>query len=290
MIVRRPTARTILSTAVIVWLVSQASLASPESVSQMVQQARAHARDGNHTTAAGILEQARILAPNSEDVLSDLAKTSLVAGDPVGAINTLEPLMRIHPKVARYPYLLGVALLQVKEFESSTKALRRSLEIEPRRPLTLLALGITALSQKRFGEAKEFAARSLEIEPEGAEALAVLAEAEEGLGEIEQAEFHADRALSLAGSHAGASYVLGRVRMGQGRFDEATKYFLQANRADPKSSRIHYQLSLAYARINDPESSRKHRELYSQTREKNTADVESMRRRMGLKESGMRPK
>ena len=77
--------------------------------------------------------------------------------------------------------------------------------------------------------------------------------------------------------------------MGQGRFDEATEYFLQANQADPKSSRIHYQLSLAYARLNDPGNSEKHRELYKQTREENSADVESMRKRLGLKESGMRP-
>lgn len=270
-------------------LVHQSVLAETTSVLAMVQQAKSHARQGDHAMAAQILDQARMMAPNSEDVLSDFAKNSLAAGDPVGAINTLEPLMRIHPKVAEYPYLLGVALLQVKEYQPSANALRRSLEIEPQRSLTLLALGITLLSQKQFGEAREFAARSLEIEPAEAEALAVLSEAEAGLGDLEKAEFHADRALSLAPTHAGANFVLGRVRMSQGRFEEAKEYFLKAIQITPNSSRIHYQLSLAYARLNDPENSKKYRELHQQTRKENTARVESMRKRAGLKESGMRP-
>jgi len=271
------------------WLTCQASLAESESVLAMVQQARAQARQGNHAVAAGILDRAKMMAPNSEDVLSGFANNSLASGDPVGAINTLEPLMRIHPKVAEYPYLLGIALLQVKEFQSSAKSLRRSLELEPQRSLTLVALGITLLSQKRYGEAKDFAARSLEIEPEEAEALAVLAEAEEGLGELESAEFHANRALTLAGPHAGAYYVLGRVRMSQARFEEATEKFLQASAVVPDSSRVHYQLSLAYARLNDPENSRKYLALHRETREKNNAQVESMRMRAGLKQSGMGP-
>lgn len=278
-----------LVTSVTGLLVNQSALAETESVLAMVQQARSHARQGEHAVAAQILAQAKMLAPNSEDVLSDIAKNSLAAGDPVGAINTLEPLMRMHPKVADYPYLLGVALLQVKEYQPSARALRRSLEIEPRRSLTLVALAITLLSQKQFGEAKDFAARSLEIQPAEAEALAVLAEAEAGLDEIEDAEFHANRALSLASTHAGALFVLGRVRMSQGRFEEAIEYFLKASDVTPESSRIHYQLSLAYARLGDSENSKKYRELHQATRKENTARVESMRKRAGLKESGMRP-
>ena len=284
---RRAWAR--LSAMIIGLSVCQSTMAETGSVLALVQQAKSHARQGDHAMAAQILDQARMMAPNSEEVLSSFARNSLAAADPVGAINTLEPLMRMHPKVSEYPYLLGVALLQVKEYEPSANALRRSLEIEPQRSLTLLALGITLLSQKRFGEAKDFATRSLEIEPAEAEAMAVLAEAEMGLGDLEKAEFYANRALSLAPTHAGANFVLGRVRMNQGRFEEAKEYFLEAIEVTPNSSRIHYQLSLAYARLNDPENSRKHRELHQTTRKENTARVESMRKRAGLKESGMRP-
>lgn len=281
--------RTLVVTMIIGSWVNQSLLAETRSVLAMVQQAKNHARQGDHAMAAQILDQAKMMAPNSEEVLSDFAKNSLAAGDPVGAINTLEPLMRMHPTVADYPYYLGVALLQVKEYQPSATALRRSLDLEPQRSLTLIALGITLLSQKQFADAKDYAARSLEIEPAAAEALAVLAEAEAGLADLEKAEFYANRALSLSPTHAGANFVLGRVRMSQGRFEEAKEYFLKAIEITPSSSRIHYQLSLAYARLNDPENSMKYRELHQQTRKENTARVESMRKRAGLKESGMRP-
>lgn len=286
---KRTIAWTLLGVAAVSAVICVPSDAQTQSVRELVRQARAEARQGNHSQAAVVLDRAKTIAPNSEDVLSDFAKNSLAAGDPVGAINALEPLTRMHPEVAEYPYMLGVALLQIKEFAPSVDVLQQSLELEPQRALTMIALGITLISQKRFGEAKEYLDRSLEIEPENAEALAVLAEAEEGLNEIEQAEIHASRALALAGPHAGAFYVLGRVRMSQGRFAEARGLFLEALAVTPESPRIHYQLSLAYARVNDPENSKKHRELHQATRTENEDNIQQMRERAGLKQGGMRP-
>lgn len=279
----------LLTAIVISALICNTSLAETDSVRALIQQARVQARQGNHSTAAEILNRAKMMAPNSEEVLSDLAKNSLAAGDPVGAINTLEPLTRMHPKVAEYPYLLGVAQLQIKEFAPSVDSLQRSLELEPQRALTMIAMGITLISQKRFNEAKEVLDRSLEIEPENAEALAVVAEAEEGLGELELAEIHANRVLALVDSHAGAYYVLGRVRMSQKRFAEATDFLQKVVELAPNSPRTHYQLSLTYARLGDLENSKKHRELHQATRNKEVEEIEKMRKRAGLKESGMGP-
>lgn len=265
------------------------SAAETESVRALLQTARAQAKQGNHSQAAEILDKAKMMAPNSEDVLSDFAKNSLLAGDPVGAINVLEPLNRMHPKVAEYPYLLGVAQLQIKEFAPSVDSLERSLELEPQRALTLIALGITLISQKRFDEAKKALDRALEIEPENAEALAVAAEAEEGLGELELAETQANRVLALTGGHAGAYYVLGRVRMQQGQFAEAVEWFQKVLQLAPNSPRTYYQLSLAYARVGDLEKSREYRELHQATRNQEVEDIEKMRLRAGLKQGGMSP-
>lgn len=266
----------------------EVSLAQTESVRDLVLQARSQAMRGNHAQASQILDRARAQAPNSEEVLSDFAENSLAVGDPVGAIQVLEPLSRMHPRVAKYPYQLGVALLQLKEFAASVDSIRFSLELQPDRPLPLLALGITLLSQKEYGEAKKALDRSLELEPDNAETLAVLAEAEEGLGHLERAENLANRALSLAGSHAGAYFVLGRVRMSEARYAEATDYFLKSVEMVPGSGRTHYQLSLAYARQNDLENSKKHRELHLTARAENEEQIEQMRNRAGLKASGMR--
>ena len=153
----------------------------------------------------------------------------------------------------------------------------------------MIAMGINMISKKRFSDAKEVLDRSLEIEPENAEGLAVLAEAEEGLGELELAEHYANRVLALVDSHAGAYYVLGRVRMSQERFVEAIEFLQKVVELTPKSPRTHYQMSLAYARLGDLESSRKHRELHQATRTREVESIETMRKRAGLKESGMGP-
>jgi Flp pilus assembly protein TadD len=265
-----------------------AALAETESVRALLRQARAQARQDDHARALQLLEIARMMAPNSEDVLSDYARNSLAAKDPVSAMMALEPLTRMHPTVAEYPYLLGVAQLQIKEFAPAIDSLHHSLELEPQRPLTLIALGITHISLKQFAEARNVLHRAVEIEPENAEALAVLAEAEEGLGALELAELHAHRAIKLAGAHSGAYYVLGKLQMSQGRFAEARDSLLRAIESNPDSPRVHYQLSLAYARLGDLENSRKHRELHQTTRDTNEESIAMMRKRAGLKESGMR--
>lgn len=264
------------------------ALAQSESVQGLLQEARLHASQADHRRAADILMRALRIAPNSERVLSDFAENSLAATDPVAAINALEPLSRMHPSVAKYPYLLGVAHLQIGEMDRSVESLRRSLELEPDRVLSLIALGITYNAQKEYGAAREVLQRSLELAPQQTEALIALAEAEEGLGELEAAETHARRALERVESHPGAAFVLGRIAMSRGDFAGARDQFLTAVEISPDLAKAHYQLSLAYARLNDPDNSRKHREFYQEAKAREQEFIVEMRTRAGLGVGGMK--
>lgn len=259
-----------------------------ESVRDLVLQARAHAGKGQHRQASEILARALTIAPNSEEALRDYAHNSLAIKDPVGAMGALEPLTRIHPKNAEYPYLMGVAQLQVAGVGLAVESLQRSLALEPHRLLTLIALGFAYNVQKKYGEAKEVLLRGLVLEPDEVEALAAMAEAEDGLGDLEQAEYHAQRALAQAGSHHAALYIIGKVRMSQGRFEEARDLFQQAVATSPDSPKAHYQLSLAYARLNDLENSKKHRELYREAKDQEDQRIIDMRTRAGMGVGGMK--
>ena len=254
----------------------------------LIQQARMHAARGQHMEALERLTKARMAAPNSEAVLRSFAENSLAIDDPVAAMDALEALTRMHPTVARYPYLLGVARLQLGAMELSVEALRQSLELQPNEILTLIALGISYNAQKKYTEAREALVQSLELDPEKKEALAALAEAEEGLGELDEAEYHATRVLAQDGGHADANFVLGKVRMAQGRFAEARDYFLETITSNPNSSKAYYQLSLAFARLNDSEQSKKYRELYREAKEREEAFIVQMRTRAGMGVGGMK--
>lgn len=265
-----------------------AQAAPEDSIRDLVLQARQLAGRGEHRQAAMLLERALMAAPNSEEVLRDYAHNSLAIKDPVGAMGALEPLTRMHPDHAEYPYLMGVAQLQVAGVGLAVESLQRSLSLDPNRPLTMIALGFAFNAQKKFDAAKEVLTRSLVLAPDEVEALAAMAEAEEGLGEIELAEYHAQRALSRAPTHHAALYVLGKVRMSQGRFEEARDLFIRAVATSSDSPKAHYQLSLAYARLGDQESSKKHRELYRQAKDAEDQRIIEMRTRAGMGSGGMK--
>jgi tetratricopeptide (TPR) repeat protein len=235
-----------------------------ESVRALLQLAKRQAAQKDAPGALASLRRALELAPNSEEALTTYAQISLGVRTPLPAILALEPLTRMCPTVAQYPYLLGVAYMQAGDMPAAVEALREAEQLEPNRVMTLVALGLALNHRKLYAEAKPLLLRGLEIEPDSVEVVAALAESEEGLGELEQAEAHATRALGKAPGHGTANLVIGMLRMKQGRYAEARDAFEKAVAADPGGSKPHYQLSLAYARLDDPAASQKHLALYQQ--------------------------
>ncbi len=257
------------------------------SVRALLRLAKIEARRGEARRADETIRQALRIAPNSEEVLAAHAKVSLTVDAPVAAIEALEALVRIHPTVAEYSYLLGVARLQIGDMGGAVEDLERSLALEAERPLSLLALGTTRSSLKQYAAARDVLRRSLRLAPESAEALAALAEAEEGLGEYELAEEHAAQALARAEDHSRALVTLGLIRMKQSKYEEARDVFLRAVSKEPKLAKAHYQLSLAYARLGDRETSNKHLQLYRGARKERDARLVELRTQAGLGNPGM---
>lgn len=235
-----------------------------KSVRALLLLARLQSGQKDAGGALQALDRARNIAPNSEDVLSAYAQVSLAAGRPVPAILALQSLTRMCASVPQHHYLLGVALMQAGDFPAAAESIQRAVELEPDRPLNLIALGLARNGLKRYAEAGAPLRRSLELEPDNVEALAALAEAEEGLGETEAAEGHARQALARNPDHASANLVIGLLRMKEERYAEARDALVEALAADPASSKAHYQLSLAFARLNDPANSEKHLLIYKQ--------------------------
>lgn len=254
-------------------------LAAQDSARGLFELARKQAGAGQTTEALETLRKARTLAPNSEEVLSAYARTSLAARLPVQAIDVLVPLTRMCASCADYHYLLGVALLQAGDAVSAVDPLRAAETIDPNRPLTLIALGIALNDRKLYAEAKPVLQRAFELQPENLEALAALAEAEEGLDELDLAESHARKVLAATSTSPSAHLVLGMVQMKRGQYADARDSLLAAVAAGNTLQKAHYQLSLVYARLNDEENSRKHLELYRRSLQEMQERLKSVRAR-----------
>jgi tetratricopeptide (TPR) repeat protein len=232
------------------------------SVTALLQLARLQSGDGDANGALDSLQKARVLAPNSEEVLSAIAQLALAARLPVPAAGALDALTRMCPETAQYHYLFGVALLAAGDTVRATEALQTADRLEPDRPLTLAAIGLALNSRKQFAEAKTALTRSLELDPDKPETIAALAEAEASLGDLSTAEQHARRALDAAPADATAHLVIGMVRLQQARYEESRDALIKAAAADPQSPKADYQLSLVYARLGDTANAERSLESY----------------------------
>ena len=261
--------------------------AKPPSVKALLQLARRQSAQKNVAGALESLRRARAIAPNSEEVLSAYAEASLAAHATLPAIDVLDSLTRLCPTVAEYHYRRGVALLGAGDTAAAVESLKRAEQLEPNQPATLIALGTALNGRELYAEAKPHLVRGLSLGPDDVEAVAALAEAEEGLGELAEAEAHAQRALARVSGHSIANLVLGQVRMKQDRYEEARDALLKATAADPASSKAHYQLSLAYARLNDQARAQEHLELYRQKTKERDERVKQVRSLTGYATGGM---
>jgi tetratricopeptide (TPR) repeat protein len=258
-----------------------------ESVQALLGLARLHSGVGDARGALDLLNRARALAPNSEEVLSAQARVALAARAPVVATRALEALARMMPSVMEHHYLHGVALMQAGDFPSGALALEEARKLEPNRALTLIALGLAFNGQKLYGEARPHLLRALEIESDNIEGLAALAESEQGLGELEAAELHARRVLDRAEGHAIANLVMGLVRMKQQRFGEARTFLERAIETDASSAKALYQLSLACARLGDKEGQKTYLDLFMGVQEENANNLRELRGAAGTSRGDM---
>ena len=235
-----------------------------QSARAYLEAARLLRAAGNHAGALEAVTKAREIAPNSEDVLSAYAQLTLATKQPLPAAFTLLALTRMHPAVALYHYLLGVALLGMGDLPGASESLAEADRLEPDRAMTLLALGLVRNSRKLFAEAKTALSRCLELQRNSIEATAALAEAEAGLGNADAAVLHAQQVLAASAGNATANLVLGTVLMTQRKYPEARDQLLKAVAADPDSPKAVYQLSLVYARMGDDANAKKYLAIYQE--------------------------
>lgn len=228
------------------------------SVRALLELARLADEAGEADRALGHLAEAIRLAPSSEDVLAAYARVAVGQRAPVTASEALEPLIRMHPDVAEYPYLLGTAHLEAGDASGAVAALERAVEIDPAWAEGSTRLGVALSGSGRLPEAEAVLTASLRLEPGQVEALAALSETLVDQGRTAEAEQLALRALSLGPDHARANLALGLVRLAQERWDDALEALLRAAAADPADPEAQRQLALAYSRRGDATESEAH--------------------------------
>ena len=156
-----------------------------------------YAGHGNTRKAQELWRRAAALDPRNRESRQRLVDAYGSTGRLQEAVAFCEQLRAIAPRNAQYQLNTGVLLAGLQQFDAAEAALRRAVELAPKRPAGYLSLVRLLLVRKRnLAEAKALAEQLVALEP-SAPNYSLLAEACHRNGDVAGARAALRRALDL---------------------------------------------------------------------------------------------
>ncbi len=237
--------------------------------------------DSGHLAEAGAaFEQALKFAPNDPDLLLEVGKYKLTAGQKEEAIKLLQHCIRILPGDGDAQYYLAQAYHLTGQDDLALAAIRQSLKVEPDNPSVwqeygeLLCVkeecedGLRWLLKAQHSDAKlphidydiavtdlklmdlagsvQYAARAVESQPGNVAALQLLASADVKLAKWQEAKQAFERILTFKPDDVDSLFGLGQCELELKNYQAAVDKLQLVLRLAPTRLLAHYYLSRAY--------------------------------------------
>lgn len=202
----------------------------------LVIAANDHIREGDHTTAVALSDEALRLVPFALEAGIAKIEAHLALGERVPALDFAERLADRHPDRAEAHYARGKALYALGRLSEAKDAFAAALARAPDDRPSLLGL-LTLLAHDPDVPMSELEARVNELMPD-ADALNALAMAHELRGDAPGADALYEGALAARPGHPFAHYNLARLRLSTSGMAAARPHF-QAflDQAPPSAAR-----------------------------------------------------
>lgn len=168
------------------------------------------------------------------------------------ALAKLTRMVQLAPESARSHQVLGDAYFAEQRFDDAAGEYEAAVKLEPEKQDLHYLLGSTYFKQSQFSLALQSFNRALELDPLNAEAYLMRGDALVRLGETQEALAPLKKSLELNPELTRAHVLLGKVYSAQGKLDDALRH-LEKGAATDKDGSVHYQLSVLYRRLNQPE-------------------------------------
>jgi tetratricopeptide (TPR) repeat protein len=235
---------------------------------------------GHLAEAAAAFEQALKLAPNDPDLLLEVGKYKLTAGQKEEAIKLLQHCIRILPRDGDAQYYLSQAYHLTGQDDLALRAIRQSLKLEPDNPSVwqeygeLLCIkeecedGLRWLLKAQHSDAKlphidydiavtdlklmdlagsaQYAARAVEFQPDDVAALQLLASADVKLAKWQEAKQAFERVLTFKTDDVDSLLGLGQCELELKNYPAAVDKLQLVLKLAPTRLLAHYYLSRAY--------------------------------------------
>jgi len=146
--------------------------------------------------------------------------------------------------------VIGCDYFLLEDYSTADQWLTKSVEMNPRDPITRYFLGRTKYNERHFVEAARNFEECLKLDPKYVGAADNLGLAYEGLGKIDEAIDAYRKAIAAAhGADAKPYFDLGTVLMENGKAQEALSNLLQAVRIKPGDAAAHRELGKVYLQL-----------------------------------------
>ena len=181
------------------------------------------------------LETADALAPETFEILRNLGETCFRAGDYAKSEVALNRALKIKPESADTLYVLGEVYAAQGRSVDALDALVHAHKLAPENLDIILLLGRTSIAQNYFEDAIPLLESSVKLAPQRADLRAALGEGYFLSGKVEKSLEEFKTLVSL--DPTARSYgLLGLTYRHLGRFAEASKYFHEGLKRDPRNA------------------------------------------------------
>jgi tetratricopeptide (TPR) repeat protein len=201
-----------------------------------------HVQAERFVRAAELLEQAAVLAPDSEPVQYAWGVALFNARQYAEAAAPLSRAASANPGDAATRRMLALSWLNTEAYDKAAPLLARDPERDTN-PQLQYAYGLSLVRSGQTVEAQQVFARLLARHGDSAEIGVVLAQAHAQDGDFEAAEKGLRKALELKKDVAEANGTLGVIYLKQGKLDQAEKALRAELALNPKDARSHLHLA-----------------------------------------------
>jgi tetratricopeptide (TPR) repeat protein len=174
-------------------------------------------------------------------------RISGLTDETMNAQKYLERVVMIKPETVEAQALLASVYAKQRNYAAAVTAYQKVVELDPKRASAYLSLGDVYIRMQRWNEAAGALEKGVAVDSSNAAALFHLGNAYEELRDFAKAADAYERFLKLKPENAWTGYLrLGSSRMELQQYDQAVAALQEAQKAQPKDTKVNYSLAMAY--------------------------------------------